>query len=156
MIRQVLVATDGSEASVAAVRAAVDLTRSLGPDARLHVGSVIDYAEVPVVLSKQPAGAPDLLAEQAQAALKNAAEIVSAGGLEAGSHLLHGEIVEALLSCAAEVRADILVAGFHGQNRLARLVMGSVVGKLVRSTTLPVVVVRAPSDSASAPIDGAR
>ena len=144
MIRCVLVATDGSEASLAAVRTAVDLTASLGPDARLHVAAVIDYAGVPGVLAKQPPEAPDLLAEEAEGALVSAMAAVAEAGLDAQQHLLRGEVVEALLDRAAEVGADILVAGFHGRNRLARLVMGSVVGHLVRSTTLPVVVVRSP------------
>ncbi len=126
---------------MSAVRTAVELTRSLGGDARLHVASVVAYAGVPGVLAKHPAGAPDLLAEGAQAALDDARAAVAAEGLVAEMHLLHGEVVEALLACATKVGADIVVAGFHGQNRLARLVMGSVVGKLVRSTKLPVVVV---------------
>lgn len=144
MIRCVLVATDGSDASLAAVRVAAELTASLGADARLHVAAVVDYAGVPGVLAKRPADAPDLLTEEAQAALESAATILVADGVQAEAHLLHGEVVEALLACAAEAGADIMVAGFHGRNRLARLVMGSVVGKLVRSTDLPVVVVRAP------------
>jgi nucleotide-binding universal stress UspA family protein len=127
---------------MSAVRVAIELTQSLGSQARLHVASVVDYAGVPNVLAKQPAGAPDLLAEQAHAALDDARTAVLAAGFEPEVHLLHGEVVEALLACATNVGADIVVAGFHGQNRLARIVMGSVVGKLVRSTTLPVVVVR--------------
>ena len=143
MIRCVLVATDGSDASHAAVRAAVELTASLGAEARLHIAAVVDYAGVPGVLAKRPPDAPDLLTDEAEAALESAAEIVAEARVPAERHLLHGEVVEALLACAAEYAADILVAGFHGRNRLARLVMGSVVGKLVHSTHLPVVVVRA-------------
>ena len=145
MIRCVFVATDGSEASLAAVRTGVSLTQSLRDGGRLHVAAVVDYAEVPGMLGRQPAGAPDLLTDQAQAALDSAHAAIAPSGLSAGSHLLHGDVVEALLACAAEVGADILVAGFHGRNRLARIVIGSVAGKLVRSTDLPVVVVRAPS-----------
>ncbi len=143
MIRSVLVATDGSEASMAAVRTAVELTASLGEEARLHVAAVVDYAGVPGVFAKQPPAAPDLLTEEAEAALERAGRIVAEAGLPAERHLLHGEVTEALLTCTALYAVDILVAGFHGRNRLARLVMGSVVGKLVRSTHLPVVVVRA-------------
>jgi nucleotide-binding universal stress UspA family protein len=143
MIRSVLVATDGSDASMAAVRTAVELTVSLGAEARLHIAAVVDYAGVPGVFAKQPPEAPDLLTEEAEAALERAAEIVAEAGLPAERHLLHGEVVEALLACATQHAADVLVAGFHGRNRLARLVMGNVVGKLVRSTHLPVMVVRA-------------
>jgi nucleotide-binding universal stress UspA family protein len=144
VIRVVLVATDGSEASLAAVQTAVDLTASLGADARLHVASVVDYAEVPGVLAKHPPDVPDLLTDEAEGALQSAMVRIADAGLAAERHVLHGEVVTALLACAAETGADILVAGFHGRNRIARLVMGSVVGNLVRSTTLPVVVVRMP------------
>jgi nucleotide-binding universal stress UspA family protein len=143
MIRCVLLATDGSDAACAAVRTAIDLTQSLGPDARLHVASVVDYVEVPSVLGKHPPSAPDLLSEQAEEALNDAAAGIRKAGLEVETHLLHGDVVDALLECAAEVGADILIAGAQGLNPLVRLVMGSAVARLVRSTTLPVVVVRA-------------
>jgi nucleotide-binding universal stress UspA family protein len=147
MIQRVLVATDGSEAAMAAVNTAVELTRSLGADASLHIASVIAYAAVPSMLAKQPAGAPDMLGEESEEALQLAAAAAFAQGVEVRTHLLSGEVVAALLTCASEIEADILVAGYHGRNRLARLVMGSISGDLVRSTTLPVVVVRSPSTS---------
>ena len=141
MMRCVLVASDGSEESRAAVETGIELVRSLGPDARLHVASVISYAGVPSVMSKQPPGAPDLLADEANAALEQAREIADAAAMPADLHLLHGDVVDALLECAREVDADLLVAGYHGRNRLARLVMGSVAGKLVRASSIPVVIV---------------
>ncbi|HEY5427253.1 MAG TPA: universal stress protein [Candidatus Tumulicola sp.] len=148
MIGCVLAATDGSEPSLAAVNTAIDLVRSLGPEARLHVASVVDYAGVPASLGKHPVGAPDLLSEQADEALARAAAAVSAAGVEAEMHRLSGAVVESILGCAAAVGADLLVVGFHGHSRLARLVIGSVTGQLVRSAALPVVVVterRAPA-----------
>lgn len=145
MICRVLVATDGSDAALTAVRSALELTRSLGPDASLHVVSAIDYAGVPSMLAKRPPNAPDLLADQAESALAEAAEVAAEAGIAVTPHLMRGEVVPAILRCAAEVQADLLVAGFHGRSgRLVRLVMGSVVGNLVRSTSLPVVVVPSP------------
>ena len=144
MIRTVLAATDGSDEAMAAVRKAVELTLSLGAGAELHVVSVVDYAGVPTMLAKQPAAAPDLLADQAQEALQLAAAAAFASGLEVRTHLVTGDVVSAILECAREVGADLLVAGFRGRNRLVRLVMGSAVGSLVRSTTTPVMVVRVP------------
>ncbi|HVA33225.1 MAG TPA: universal stress protein [Candidatus Baltobacteraceae bacterium] len=143
LIRCVLAATDGSETALAAVETATQLTVSLGPHARMHVVSVIAYAGLPGMLAKQPAGAPDLLAEQAEEALQFGAAAAFAAGVQVQTHLVAGDVVPAILACAQEVGADILVAGFHGRNRLVRLVMGGVVGNLVRATHLPVVVVRA-------------
>jgi nucleotide-binding universal stress UspA family protein len=141
MIRTVLVATDGSDAAEVAVRTAVDLTLSLGPDARLHVAGVIHYAGVPEVLAKQPAGAPNLLGDEIGHALETATAIARAAGVPFEVHRVEGEVVESILACAEEVKADILVAGALGRSRLARLVLGSITEKLVRSTNLPVVVV---------------
>jgi nucleotide-binding universal stress UspA family protein len=144
MIRCVLVATDGSDEALYAVRTAAELARSLGAEAQLHVVSAVDYIGLPGPLGKAPDGAPDLLSEQAQQALAEARDAVEAGGALPGVeyHAVSGDVVDSVLECAAAVGADILVAGFHGRNRIARLVMGSVVGRLVRSTTLPVVIVR--------------
>jgi len=141
MMRCVLVATDGSDESRAAVDTGIELVRSLGPEARLHVASVISYAGVPDIMAKQPPGAPDLLAEEADASLEQARTVTAAAGMPAEFHLLHGDVVDALLECARDVEADLFVAGYHGRNRLARLVMGSVAGKLVRASAIPVVIV---------------
>jgi nucleotide-binding universal stress UspA family protein len=143
MIRCLLVATDGSHEAMAAVRKGVELAQSLGAGASLHAVSAVAYAEIPSVLAKQPANAPDLLSDNAQEALQLAAAEAYALGVEMETHLVNGDIVPAILKCADEIGADMLIAGYHGQNRLVRMVMGSVVGKLVRSTTLPVLVVRA-------------
>jgi len=144
MMRTVLVATDCSDEAMAAVRKAVELSLSLGAGAELHVAAVVEYVPVPTMLGKQPPEAPDLLAEQAEEGLQLAAAQAFSSGLDVRTHLLHGDVVDALLECAREVGADLLVAGFRGRNRLVRLVMGSTLGKLVRSTTIPVMVVREP------------
>lgn len=151
MMRCVLVATDGSDESRAAVETGIELVRSFGPDARLHVATVISYVGVPEVMAKRPPAAPDLLAEAAEIALAQARDIVAAAGMTAGEHLLHGDVVDALLECAHRTGADLLVAGYHGHNRLTRLVMGSVAGKLVRASQIPVVIVgaRPPLDFAA-------
>jgi len=142
MFRTVLVATDGSDEALTAVRKAVELTQSLGAGARLHIASVIAYAGIPQILAKQPPDAPDLLSDQAQEALQLAAADAFAAGLQPETHLLTGEVVPALLECAEKTGTDVLVIGFRGRNRLAAIVMGSVAGTLVRTTTLPVLVVR--------------
>lgn len=142
-MRTVLVATDGSPAAAAAVRAAAELTASLGPQARLDVVAVVDYLEVPAALARHPASAPDLLAEEAAAALAAAREIAAAFGVDARTQQRAGDTVEAILALAKELGADLLVAGARGRGRLARFVLGSVVERLVRTGPLPVLVVRA-------------
>lgn len=141
MIRTVLVATDGSEVADAAVRTGINMTISLGPEARLHVATAVDYVEVPTVLAKHPADAPDLLAEEASSALAAALALARNSGIELTTHLLRGDAVEGLLACAGQIGADILVVGAQGRSRIARVLFGSVASLLVRDGRLPVVVV---------------
>lgn len=143
MIRSILVATDGSAAAVAAVRTGAELAASLGPQAQLHVAAVVDYAEVPSPLARHPSNAPDLLAEEAQAALAAAEPLAAAAGISPHLRLLEGDPVTAILKLADEVGADLLVVGAQGRNRLARLVLGSVAERLVHRSELPVVLARA-------------
>jgi nucleotide-binding universal stress UspA family protein len=145
VIRRILVATDGSEAAMAAVLTAVDLTLSLGGKARLDVVAAVDYAGVPSMLAKQPAGAPDLLSEQAEEALQLAAAAAFAAGLQVETHLVNDEPVAAVLSVARAMGSEVIVAGFQGRSRLVRLVMGSVAGRLVRASPLPVLLVPGPA-----------
>ena len=141
MIRTVLVATDGSPAAEVAVRTAAELTLSLGPKAHLHIAGIVHYADVPIVLAKHPAGAPDLLGDEIAAALASATKIAQAAGVPFEVHRVEGEVVDSIIGCAEAVKADIIVSGALGRGRLARFVLGSITEKLVRTTTLPVVVV---------------
>jgi nucleotide-binding universal stress UspA family protein len=145
MYKTVMVATDGSESAQRAVETAIELTRSFGTGARLHIVAVINYVDVPGPLGKQPDGAPDLLGDEVSQALEAAEKLAGPSGVDYQVHRLEGEVVETILKCAAGTGTDILVAGVTGRSRLARLVMGSVVEKLVRSTHLPVVVVPRPA-----------
>ncbi len=149
MYKTVMVATDGSDSAAAAVTTAVELTRSFGPDGMLHVVAVVNYAEVPGPLGKHPAGAPDLLGEEVTLALDAARAIVAPSGVRFQIHRLEGVASESIMKCAADTGTDILVVGATGRSRLARLVLGSIAEKLVRSSHLPVVVVAQPATSST-------
>jgi nucleotide-binding universal stress UspA family protein len=142
MFRVILVGTDGSDAAAAAVATAVELAQSFGPDAALHVATVINYVGVPKLLARQPPNAPDLLGEEAEESLERAAAICAQHGVEPVLHRLRGEIVEALLACADEIGAQLLVIGAHGRSGFVQMLLGSVPRRLVYATSLPVVVVR--------------
>ncbi len=146
MIRCVLVATDGSTVAAKAVRTATELVQSLGSQARLHIVAIVAYAELPVSLTRAPAGAPDLLADQAEVGLEAGVALARADGVEADAHLLRGDLVETLMQCAADVHADLLVVGAHGRGGLQRLVLGSTAARIVRASHIPVVVVREKMD----------
>lgn len=148
--RRVLVATDGSEASTAAARAAADLFA----DADLSLVIVIDAMEDPMAdaggfegPALDEATARDDYREQtvaAQGALATTARAL-------GPRPVHQQILEhdgegrgaRLCAFAAESGADVLVVGSHGHNVVADALLGSMSSYVVHHCRCPVLVVPA-------------
>jgi nucleotide-binding universal stress UspA family protein len=131
---RVLLATDGSEDSRLAARAAADLSDNAGAD--LHIVHAWQSVPHPVIDSDYyEAGARRLLKEQT--------EFVSgSGGTVSEAHLVMGAPVEALLDLGEELGADLIVMGSRGHGPLARLILGSVSEGVVHHASCPVLVLR--------------
>jgi nucleotide-binding universal stress UspA family protein len=126
----VLVACDGSNASVAALRRAVDM---LGDGTRrLTLATVVDYDAA--------GGGPSWEAENERAhrCLGQAEGEVDAPVSE--KVILNGRPADALLGYATENGYDLLVAGARGAG-LSKAVLGSVASTLARATAVPVLLV---------------
>jgi len=121
----ILVATDGSAESGAAVRfGAVLAQRLAGTLTLLHV-----------VLPSQERGEGEAVLRSAQA---SAAEC----GMQGTTRLEVGDPVEAIVGARREIGADMLVVGTHGKRGLTRVLLGSVAESLYKSAPFPVAVVR--------------
>jgi nucleotide-binding universal stress UspA family protein len=136
----VVVGTDGSEGSLAAVRVAAE-------EARLRQGElVVICAWHPPVVGSIPAygvGAPvaDTLAELRQA-LEDTLAVEGLGpdaDLEVRAVVVQDNAARALLDAAAE--ADLVVVGTRGHGGFAGLVLGSVSHQVVSHAPCPVMVV---------------
>lgn len=138
-----IVATDGSPIANKAVGVAVDLVRSLRGSAQLHIVAVVDYPDMPIGLAKAPEGAPDLLADEAHAALEAATAMGVQAGIEPSVELLRGHVGAQILAYAERTAADVIVVGTHGRGGLARAILGSVCEHLVRHSPVPVLTVHA-------------
>jgi len=122
---RILVATDGSAESGAAVRfGAVLAQRVAGTLTLLHV----------LLPSEQRRKGEEVL----RPAQTTAAEY----GVQASTRLEVGDPVEAILGIRREIEADMLVVGTHGRKGLPRVVLGSVAESLYKSAAFPVAVVR--------------
>ena len=145
MASPVLLCTDGSELSIAALGAGVEL---LGPSATYVVVTVMDEPDPMWVTGTGMAGSV-MTTEEFQAE-RNAAEVAAdevvaatqqALGLAgSGSHVLRGAPGEAICDLAASLEARALVVGTRGRGGLKRAVLGSVSDHLVRHAPCPVVV----------------
>ncbi len=126
-IETILLATDASPASGAAVDQAIDLAVPLG--ARLLVLSVLGTG-------------PSSVRQARQLALEGVASRARAAGAEAVEMLWEGEPGETIVEAAAAEGADLIVVGTHGRGAVGRLFLGSVSNYVVRHARCPVMVVR--------------
>ena len=141
-----LVATDGSEAALAALAEAIALAAELG--AGLAVITVWQALQGDYGLAYPPAAMLDdlLQAERrhAEAALLDAAERAQAAGVPVRTRLATGDPVERICAYAREIDARLIAVGTRGHGTVASLILGSVSNGVIRNASRPVLVVRVP------------
>lgn len=149
---KILVATDGSEFSQAAVAKAAELFAG-SADNELRI---ISAAE-PVYTPAEPfALSSDYLQDLESAALKKAADVVSTAEAEmrkacAGSDMsvtasvVKGYANQAIVEEAEDWGADVIVVGSHGYGLWRRALLGSVSNSVLHHAPCSVLVVRAPA-----------
>jgi nucleotide-binding universal stress UspA family protein len=138
--RRILFATDLSEVSLQAWPHAVALAEKFG--AELLVATVIeepyafaDSGNYSLLLESLQEIRPAIerrvleLAKKAPPAVRTRTAVLE-------SH----QVARALLDHAAKEKCDVIVATTHGRGGIQHLLLGSVAEKLVRSATIPVLV----------------
>jgi nucleotide-binding universal stress UspA family protein len=124
--RRLLLATDGSETSMAAAKA---LARRPWPQG----------SEFKIVTVEEP-----WLIKPSSTMLNinRAEEVLASAGLKATADVLDGNPKEAILEEAKKWNADLIVVGSHGRRGFKRLLLGSVSEAVAMSAHCSVVVVR--------------
>jgi nucleotide-binding universal stress UspA family protein len=145
MFKRILVPVDGGPVSMLGLRQAIKLSALEG--ARLRLVHVID--EMPIVADAEMGILPDTipaLREGAQKVLAHAAAVAKRAGITAEISMIEsvgGNTAEFVVSEAKKWRADVIVLGTHGRSGLERMLMGSAAEDIIRSTPVPVLLVRA-------------
>lgn len=148
-IRSMLVPTDGSDGALIGARRGIDLASALG--ARLHVLSVIDTRDL-----ESPPWSPssDRRSEPAQARDEQAERAVERIAEAARTHLaqpvttavVEGIPYRSIAGYADSHAIDLVVMGTHGRTGLERVLLGSVAGKTLRTTSVPILMVPPTAD----------
>lgn len=144
-IRRILVPTDFSDRSDAALAYAIDLAKRLGSS--IHVLHVIDDASFtavyPDAISVELAGVRAQLTDEAKRRLDALADRCTARGVPATSEVIVGRPARAISETAAARGSDLIVMATHGRSGLAHLMLGSVAERVLRTAPCAVLTVRA-------------
>lgn len=147
-----LVPTDFSSSSEAAVALAIDMARTHGGRLMLvHVSDIgatlaLDAAMSSAAMGIAAAvGVDQQMQENARHALENLAERVRGQGIEVEIVSTEGTPEARIVELATERGADAIIMGTQGRSGLEQLLVGSVAEKVVRSAPVPVITVHAPA-----------
>ncbi|TDN63215.1 universal stress protein [Paraburkholderia sp. BL10I2N1] len=146
MYKRIFAAIDGSPAAQLALEEAVKLAQAA--DATVTAICVVPHATQltdlgPAFVDVLPTGT--VATDAATAALQDADECFRQAHVRGVARVIDswGEDIAGVLSRAAdECEADLVVMGTHGRRGWRRTLMGSVAESFVRTTDLPVLLVR--------------
>lgn len=148
MYKNFLIATDGSELAQKAVKAGLELAKSLGSAVTLVTVTerwpVVEIAAQAEMGVKDPVGQFEALAEKgARSTLAAATEIATEIGLECAEvHVKDQAPASGIVETAREVSADLIVLASHGRRGLEKMMLGSVANEVLAHSKVPVLIVR--------------
>jgi hypothetical protein len=136
-LKKLLVCTDGSEESRAALEQALSLAK--------ECGSQVYLLQVVAIIPEFEATAPDLMAQVAEEVGRQLeatkAEAAQAGVTLEPRMVRSVSVFSAILQEAEEIQPDLIVVGRYGRTGLARLLMGSVTVRVIGHSPFNVLVV---------------
>ena len=136
LYRNILVAVDGSPDAGAALRHAAELARD--QNARLTLLSVASAPSSTAGVGG--AAPPDPLDLHAQMLREGAASVPQDASVT--TLLERGDPADAILATAKRGGHDLIVMGSHGHSRIHRALLGSVSEKVLKTSPLPVLLMR--------------
>ena len=139
---RILVPTDGSAASEAAIEHGVALAEI--HDATIHAMYVINtasFATIPTEGSWE--GISDLLEREGEDALDDVVRTAEARDVPVERVTREGSPSREIIRYAEAEACDLIVMGTHGRGGIDRLLLGSVTEKVVRSAPMPVLTIQA-------------
>lgn len=137
-IKQILFATDGSEYSMGAQKAAITLTKRC--QGELHIMSIMLTTQD--LEGMGTLNMRETREKEVQARLDKAAQAALAEGVTSTTHLVYGEHPQhEIVNTAAEIDADLVVLGRRGARGLARSMVGHATAYVAGNSPCNVLVV---------------
>jgi nucleotide-binding universal stress UspA family protein len=139
---KILLAVDGSEVGLAAVRHLVAFAQALAEPPAVTLVYVDPPLLRSVALELGSDGVARYHAENGAYALKKARTALKRAQLPFAEKVLVGEPADSIVKQAKASKADLVVVGTHGRGALKQLFVGSVALKVIGLSPVPVLVAR--------------
>ena len=157
MYERILVPLDGSKVGEAALVHVEKLVSKMAPKVKTEVilfqviSSLTHYvvageASVQVPYSEKEVAQ---IKKKAREYLDRAGESLRNKGVTVKTKVATGKTVGEIVKAADEIKVDLIAMSTHGRSGLSRLTFGSITDKVLRTGNVPVLVVRAPKETAN-------
>lgn len=144
----ILVGQDGSEISLHATGSVIELAARLREPPQVHL--VFVHPPIPLDFATKHIDQAALDAyyrEEGEQALAAASDLLAAANIAVTRHIHVGAAAQTIVKLAGELDCELICLGTHGHGALSTALLGSVAGKVVHLSTIPVMLVRQSSKS---------
>jgi len=139
---KVLVATDGSERSMKAVRRGLELAVTEGSDITL-IAVAPSLSALVMDVDELPVSVQEALDFEAVNAIDKAKAVFDEKGVKVVTLLARGKVpANAILEVADEGRFDLILMGSTGKTGIERYLLGTTASKVVANASCSVAVIR--------------
>jgi nucleotide-binding universal stress UspA family protein len=147
VMKEIVVATDGSPGAMLAVEEGVWMAKHLAASVTL-----VAVAKPPLPILGEPYYQQTLSAElsRARVAVEAAVALADERHVPHDEEILEGEPAEMVLTAARARNADLIVVGSRGRGGVAGSLLGSVSTEIVHRADRPVLVTRGPAQRGTA------
>ncbi|MCC4769059.1 universal stress protein [Methanosarcina sp. DH2] len=141
--RNIVIATDGSENTQRAISYGIEIAKLSG--AIVHALYVVDtssFSSIPMSSDGGWEAMFEILRKEGERAVSAVKYQGEAAGVEIREVVWEGNPSNVIIEFSENNNIDLVVMGTLGKTGLDRFLLGSVAEKVVRSSTVPVMVVR--------------
>lgn len=139
----ILLAVDGSDASLRAVDSLVSHVRWFREPPVVHLLHV--HLPIPVGLALHPLSHEAIdryYLEEGNVVLEPAQRRLSEAGLTVVPHIHVGHPAETVVKLATQMQCELICLGTHGRGALGAALLGSVAGKVLQLSPMPVLLAK--------------
>ena len=155
MFERILVPLDGSKVGEAALDHVERLIAKIAPSVKTEVilFQVLTSLSHYVIAGEASVQVPytdkeiAYITKKAKEYLNKAGECLKSKDISVKTKVAAGKAEEEIVKAADELKADLIAMSTHGRSGLSRITFGSITAKVLRTTNVPVLVVRAPKDT---------